>query len=250
MEFEHVLSHHLIDHKLFHFMVGPLDLGLSPLILTMWVAALVTIVTMSIAARSHSSLVRGMVEPVVLFVRDDILEPIFGHHTDIYLPYFLTLFFFLLVCNLLGLVPKAAGVTANIAVTASMAICTFGLIQFAGVKEQGLGSYLFHIVPGGVPWWLWPILFVIEVFGMFAKCISLCIRLFANMLAGHIVSLSFLFLIFIFAEMSKPLGLGVSPMAVGLALFIYLMDVLVSFLQAYIFTILTALFVGGAVHPH
>jgi len=250
MEFEHVLSHHLIDHKLFHFMVGPLDLGLSPLILTMWVASLIAIVTLSFAARTQSGLVRGMIEPVVLFVRDDILEPIFGHHTDIYLPYFLTLFFFLLTCNLLGLVPKAAGVTANIAVTASMAICTFGLIQFAGIKEQGLGSYLYHIVPGGVPWWLWPILFVIEVFGMFAKCISLCIRLFANMLAGHIVSLSFLFLIFIFAQMSKPLGLAVSPMAVGLALFIYLMDVLVSFLQAYIFTILTALFVGGAVHPH
>ena len=231
-------------------MVGPLDLGLSPLILTMWVAALIAIVTLTFAAHSPSGVVRGMVEPVVLFVRDDILEPIFGHHTDIYLPYFLTLFFFLLTCNLLGLVPKAAGVTANIAVTASMALCTFGLIQFAGIKEQGLGSYIIHIVPGGVPWWLWPVLFVIEVFGMFAKCISLCIRLFANMLAGHIVSLSFLFLIFIFAQMSKPLGFGVSPMAVGLALFIYTMDVLVSFLQAYIFTFLTALFVGGAVHPH
>jgi F-type H+-transporting ATPase subunit a len=252
MEFEHVLSHHLIDHKLFHFMVGPLDLGLSPLIITMWIACVIATVVLSVAARAEagSSLVRGLVEPAVLFVRDDILEPIFGHHTDIYLPYFLTLFFFLLTCNLLGLVPKAAGVTANIAVTASMAICTFGLIQFAGIKEQGLGSYIVHIVPGGVPWWLWPVLFVIEVFGMFAKCISLCIRLFANMLAGHIVSLSFLFLIFIFAQMSKPLGLAVSPMAVGLALFIYLMDVLVSFLQAYIFTFLTALFVGGAVHPH
>ena len=253
MEFEHVLSHHLIDHKLFHFMVGPLDLGLSPLILTMWVAALIATLTLSYAARSQSAggvFVRGMVEPVALFVRDDILEPIFGHHSGTYLPYFLTLFFFLLTCNLLGLVPKAAGVTANIAVTAAMAISTFALIQFAGIKELGLGSYVFHIVPGGVPWWLWPVLFVIEVFGMFAKCISLCIRLFANMLAGHIVSLSFLFLIFIFASMSKPLGFGVSPMAVGLALFIYLMDVLVSFLQAYIFTFLTALFVGGAVHPH
>ena len=253
MEFEHVLSHHLIDHKLFHFMVGPLDLGLSPLIITMWIAAAIAIVTLTYAARAQSGrglFARAVIEPMVLFVRDEILEPIFGHHTDIYLPYFLTLFFFLLTCNLLGLVPKAAGVTANIAVTASMALCTFGLIQFAGIKEQGLGSYIVHIVPGGVPWWLWPVLFVIEVFGMFAKCISLCIRLFANMLAGHIVSLSFLFLIFIFAQMSKPLGFGVSPMAVGLALFIYVMDVLVSFLQAYIFTFLTALFVGGAVHPH
>ena len=253
MNFEAVLAHHLIDHKLFHFMVGPLDLGLSPLIITMWVAGLVATLTLSFAARSQSAgarLTRGMIEPVALFVRDDILEPIFGHHAHFYLPYFLTLFFFLLTCNLLGLVPYAKGVTANIAVTASMALCTFFLIQFAGVKEQGLVSYIVHIVPGGVPWWLWPVLFVIEVFGMFAKCISLCIRLFANMLAGHVVSLSFLFLIFIFAQMSKAVGLGVSPAAVGLALFIYLMDVLVSFLQAYIFTFLTALFVGGAVHPH
>lgn len=250
MEFEHVLAHHLIDHKLFHFMVGPLDLGLSPLILTMWVAAAITIALMTFAARSHSGVVRGMIEPVVLFLRDDTLEPIFGHHTDHYLPYFLTLFFFLLVCNLLGLVPKASGVTANIAVTAAMAICTFFMIQIAGIQEQGLVSYIVHIVPGGVPLILWPLLFVIEVFGMLAKCISLCIRLFANMLAGHIVSLSFLFLIFIFAEMSHVVAYGVSPAAVGLALFIYLMDVLVSFLQAYIFVILTAVFVGGAVHPH
>src|ERR1044071_5399934 len=137
MNFEHVLSHHLIDHKLFHFMVGPLDLGLSPLILTMWTACLVAVGTLTFAARSRSGaavLVRGMIEPVALFVRDDILEPIFGHHAEFYLPYFLTLFFFLLTCNLLGLVPFAAGVTANIAVTASMAICTFLLIQFAGVK--------------------------------------------------------------------------------------------------------------------
>jgi F-type H+-transporting ATPase subunit a len=253
MEFEHVLAHHLIDHKLFHFMLGPVDLGLSPLILTMWTAAAVATLLFSYAARSESGagqLARGMIEPVVLFLRDDTLEPIFGHHTETYLPYFLTLFFFILTCNLLGLVPYAAGVTANIAFTASMALCTFALIQFAGVKEQGLGSYLVHIVPGGVPAVLWPLLFVIEVFGMGAKCISLCIRLFANMLAGHIVSLSFLFLIFIFAQMSHVVAYGVSPAAVGLALFIYLMDVLVSFIQAYIFTILTAVFVGGAVHPH
>lgn len=142
------------------------------------------------------------------------------------------------------------GVTANPWVTAGMAICTFGLIQYAGVKEQGLVSYVVHIVPGGVPLILWPLLFVIEVFGMFAKCISLCIRLFANMLAGHVVSLAFLCMIFIFSEMSQAVGAGMILPSVGLALFIYTMDVLVSFLQAYIFTFLTALFVGGAVHPH
>ena len=253
MDFEHVLAHHLVDHKLFHFPVGPLDLGLSPVILTMWVAAAFTTMLLTFAARSESVLARGIrggVEPVALYIRDEMLEPIFGHHTRQYLPYFLSLFFFILACNLFGLVPYSRGATANVNVTAAMAITTFAMIQLAGIKEQGLGSYIVHIVPGGVPLVLWPLLFVIEVFGMVAKCISLCIRLFANMLAGHIVSLSFLFMIFIFAEMHRGAGVGMTVPAVGLALFIYLMDVLVSLLQAYIFTILTALFVGGAVHPH
>ncbi len=259
MNFEHILAHHLVDHKTSHKIVatlGPLgsvDMGLSPLLRTMWIACVLAIVALTFAARSESSLarvMRSMFEPLALFVRDDILKPIFGHHAGFYLPYFLTLFFFLLTCNLLGLVPHMSGVTANPWVTAGMAICTFGLIQFAGVKEQGLVSYVVHIVPGGVPLILWPLLFVIEVFGMFAKCISLCIRLFANMLAGHVVSLAFLCMIFIFAEMSKAFGTTMIIPSVGLALFIYTMDVLVSFLQAYIFTFLTALFVGGAVHPH
>lgn len=258
MNFETILAHHLVDHKTSHKVIAvvaglPVDMGLSPLIRTMWIACAVAIVSLTFAARSESSLarvMRSMFEPLALFVRDEILEPIFGHHAGHYLPYFLTLFFFLLTCNLLGLVPSMKGVTANPWVTAGMAICTFGLIQYAGVKEQGLVSYIVHIVPGGVPLILWPLLFVIEVFGMFAKCISLCIRLFANMLAGHVVSLAFLCMIFIFAEMGKAVGAGMIVPSVGLALFIYTMDVLVSFLQAYIFTFLTALFVGGAVHPH
>lgn len=258
MNFETILAHHLVDHKTSHKVIAtvaglPVDLGLSPLIRTMWIACGIAIVLLTFAARSESvpaRVMRSMFEPLALFVRDEILEPIFGHHAGHYLPYFLTLFFFLLTCNLLGLVPHMSGVTANPWVTAGMAICTFGLIQYAGVKEQGLVSYVVHIVPGGVPLVLWPLLFVIEVFGMFAKCISLCIRLFANMLAGHVVSLAFICMIFIFAEMGKAAGAGMILPSVGLALFIYTMDVLVSFLQAYIFTFLTALFVGGAVHPH
>ena len=111
-------------------------------------------------------------------------------------------------------------------------------------------SYIAHIAPGGLPKLLVPLIFCIEIMGLFAKCIALCIRLFANMIAGHIVSLAFLSLIFIFSQMSPYIGLGVAPAAVGLALFVYTLDLLVSLLQAYIFTFLTALFVGGAVHPH
>jgi F-type H+-transporting ATPase subunit a len=253
MNFEHILEHHLMDHRFRHFLVGGIDLGLSNHLVMLWIVSAIITAVLSFAAASNSGagrVLRGGVESIVFFLRDDVLEPIFGHHTRAYLPYFLTLFFFILTCNLIGLIPGAHAITANITVTAALAACTFLMIQLAGVLEQGPVSYVVHIVPGGVPLALWPVLFVIELFGMFAKCISLSIRLFANIIAGHIVSLAFLSLIFIFAEAGKVVGLAVAPAAVGLALFVYTMDVLVAFLQAYIFTMLTALFVGGAVHPH
>ena len=253
MNFEHILEHHLLDHRFSHFVVKGIDFGLSEHLVMLWIVCAIATVVLSFAARSESApgrVLRGAVEAIVLYVRDEMLHSIFHEHTDTYLPYFLTLFFFILTCNLIGLIPGAHAITANITVTASLAVCTFLMIQFAGVKEQGPFSYVKHIVPGGVPVALWPVLFVIECFGMLAKCFSLCIRLFANIIAGHIVSLAFLSLIFIFAETSKLVGLAVAPAAVGLALFVVTLDILVAFLQAYIFTILTALFVGGAVHPH
>ena len=242
-----------MDHRYSTFMVGPVDLGLTRHLIGLWIAAAIVTAVMTFAARSRSTLaagLRGGIEPVVLYIRDEMLHPIFHGSTDTYLPYFLTLFFFIWTANMVGLVPQASAVTANISVTAGLAICTFMLVHFAGVKEQGAFEYVKHIVPGGVPWWISWLIFLIEVAGLLAKCVALTIRLFANILAGHVVSLAFLSLIFIFAAMGKFIGLAVAPAAVGLALFVYCLDVLVALLQAYIFTILTALFVGGAVHPH
>jgi len=254
MNFEHILEHHIMDHAMFPmFSLGPVQMSMSQHLMIMWiVGGFLTLVT-TFAARSQSRLaagLRGGIEPVILYVRDEILHPIFHDATETYLPYFLTLFFFIFTANLAGLIPWSASVTGNISVTAGLAICTFVMMQFAGAKEQGPIEYVKHICPGGLPFWLIPLIFAIEVMGMFAKCIALCIRLFANMVAGHVVSLAFLSLIFIFAAASKAVGLAVAPAAVGLALFVYLLDVLVSLLQAYIFTMLTALFVGAAVHPH
>lgn len=218
-----------------------------------WIAGAVALIAASWAARSDTGggkLLRTALEAVVLFIRDKILHPIFHEHTRAYLPYFLTLFFFIFMCNIAGLVPYGSTATGNISVTAALAACTFGLMQFAGVKEQGLVPYLSHIAPSGVPWPVLLILYPIEMLGMLVKCVALTIRLFANMIAGHIVALSFLSLIFIFGEMSKPLGFLVAPAAIGLALFINFLDILVALLQAYIFTMLTALFVGASVHPH
>lgn len=254
MNFEHILEHHLLDHVYFPIIkLGGVTLPFSKHALILWLVAGFLILFLSWAARAKSGaglLVRTGVEAIVLYIRDRMLHPIFHDATDTYLPYFLTLFFFVLTANLAGLLPESASVTGNISVTAALACCTFMLIQFAGVKEQGLVSYVTHIVPGGLPKLLIPLIFIIEIGGLFAKCIALCIRLFANMIAGHIVSLAFLSLIFIFAQMNQWVGLAVTPVAVGLALFVYALDLLVSLLQAYIFTFLTALFVGMAVHPH
>ena len=253
MNFESILEHHLLDHSYFKmFSAGPVDFHLSKHLAVMWGVAALVIAVLSAAARGKSGaglVLRGGVETVVLYIRDHMLHPIFHDATETYLPYFLTLFFFIFTCNIVGLIPEAAAVTSNISVTLALALCTFMLIQFAGVKEQGAVSYVAHICPGGLPAWLVPLVFVIEIAGMLAKTVSLCIRLFANILAGHIVSLAFLCMIFIFGALSPLIGLGVAPAAVGLALFVYTLDVLVALLQAYIFTFLTALFVGGPCTP-
>jgi F-type H+-transporting ATPase subunit a len=260
MNFEHILEHHLVDKIIlgpffvFHGMwygEDPIGLTRNMIMMTIVAAVLTAIMIYAAHGKSRAALMlRTGLEAVIIYIRDVIVHPIFHEHTDHYLPYFLTLFMFIFVSNLLGLVPFSTTVTGNIAVTGALAICTFGLIQFAGVREQGLFSYVKHLAPSGMPGWVLVIMYPIEILGMGVKCVALTIRLFANMIAGHIVSLAFLSLIFIFAEMVKWLGLVVSPAAVGLALFVYLLDVLVSVLQAYIFTMLTALFVGAAVHPH
>lgn len=254
MNFEGMLQHHLLDHTILPLgTVAGVKLGVTKHLVMMWLAGGVGLIAASWAARSErgaGKVLRTALEAIILFIRDRILHPIFHERTHTYLPYFLTLFFFIFLVNIAGLVPYGATATGNISVTAALALCTFGLMQVAGIKEQGFFAYLSHIAPSGVPWPVLIILYPIELLGMLVKCVALTIRLFANMIAGHIVALSFLSLIFIFGEMSKPVGFLVAPPAIGLALFINCLDILVALLQAYIFTMLTALFVGASVHPH
>jgi len=254
MNFDEVLAHHLLDHPVLGLgKVGGVQLAVTKHVIMMWIVGAVILTAAAFAARSATRaglLLRSALEAVILFIQDDIVEPVFHHASDRYLPYFLTLFFFIFLANLAGLVPYGSTATGNISVTAGLALCTFGMIQIAGIREQGLVSYVKHIVPSGLPVWLVPLLFLIEILGLFAKCFALCIRLFANMIAGHIVALGFLSLIFIFGAANHWFGLAVAPASVGLALFVNLLDILVALLQAYIFTMLTVQFVGMAVHPH
>ncbi len=189
---------------------------------------------------------QNVLETLVIYVRDEIAKPNLGEKTNQYLPYLLTVFFFILVCNLIGLVPFGATATANITVTAVLAVFTFVVTQFAGTKD-----YWMHILwPPGIPVFLKPILVPIEILGLFTKPFALAVRLFANMVAGHLVILNLLGLIFLVGGMSAVAGYGTSVPAVGLTLFVYGLELLVAFIQAYVFTVLSALFIGMATAEH
>lgn len=190
---------------------------------------------------------QNMMETVVIYIRDEIAKPNLGHKTHKYLPYLLTVFFFILACNLLGLVPWGATATANISVTAALAVFTFVITQFAGTKD-----YWMHIFnPPGVPAFVKPILVPVEILGLFTKPFALAIRLFANLTAGHLVILNLIGLIFIIAgSFGAAAGYGTSIPAMVMVVFVYLLEVLVAFIQAYVFTILSALFIGMATAEH
>ena len=252
--FREILEHHILDHVLLPlFTIGPIHFNLTLHLLMMWISAAFLILLFLFAnmgsGRSAGKL-KLLMETLILFIRDDVVVPALGERGKAYLHYFLTLFFFILTCNLLGLVPGAATATGNIAVTATLALCTFFLIHIAGVREQGFVHYVKGIVPSGLPAWLIPLMFPIELIGFLTKTFALSIRLFMNMIAGHIVVLAFLGLIFIFSAMNHWIGWGTAPISVVMALFIHFLElVIVAPLQAFIFTFLTALFVGAAVHP-
>jgi F-type H+-transporting ATPase subunit a len=224
----------------------PLDLSITKAVAGMLVAVTVLLFIFLSLAHSYKksgiSAPKGMqslLEPVILFVRDDVIIPNIGPKYEKYLPYLLTVFFFILINNLLGLIPIfpfGANVTGNIAVTMVLAIGTFLVTQFSGTK-----TYWKHIVATpGVPFWLLPIMLVVEVIGIFSKPFALMIRLFANITAGHIVVLSLVGLIFIFQTVF------ISPVSIFFVLFMDVLELFVAFLQAYVFTLLTSLFIGLA----
>jgi F-type H+-transporting ATPase subunit a len=228
-------------------------LPLSKHLLMMGIASLILMIVLPLLIRSTSAALapfRAMVEVLVLFVRDEIVTPNLGTKGAPFTGYFVTLFFFILLLNLLGLVPYGATATGNLAVTGGLALTTFVLINLVGMREQGVFGYFAHLVPKGVPLWLYPILFPIELLGLVTKAFALCIRLFANMLGGHIVILSFISFIFIFGSLGVAVGYAVAPISVLLVLFMMCLELFVAFLQAYIFVFLTAIFTGMAMHPH
>ncbi len=185
-----------------------------------------------------------------LYVRDEMVAPHVGReHATKLLPLFLSLFFFILFMNLAGLVPGSVTPTASIFVTAGLSLITFGVMIGGGMLVQGPVAFWKNLVPH-VPFWLWPLLFVIELIGLIVKPVALTIRLFANMTGGHMVVLSFMGLIFFFGQsFSAGIGYAIAPVAVGFAVFIMIIEGFVAFVQAYVFAVLSAIFVGMSLHP-
>jgi F-type H+-transporting ATPase subunit a len=255
----HAMEHHgefHFDEKLHRILRNDngkpvaFDVSVSSLVAFQWFAMLLLMAVFIPMARKYRTAgnrpLKGFfnaLEAVVLYVRDEIVLPNTGDAGKKLLPIFFTFFFFILTMNLVGLVPLMHTSTGSINVTAGLAIIAFFTIQLAAIFKNGLGAWLYHLT-GGVPVWLWPIMVPVEVLGLFTKPFALCVRLFANMTAGHVILLSLIGLTFV--------TWAFIPVMIGFSLFINILELLVAFIQAYIFTMLTAVFtgIGMASHDH
>lgn len=243
-------GHHLADAEPLFTLLGIRFYFSWHVLMMLVAAALLLLVFLTLARRLRrrgSEAPRGwfenLFESFVLFVRDDIVRPNLGPQAERFVPFFLTLFHFILVLNVLGLVPGCRTATGNIAVTLGLALLTLLIGVGSGILIHGFGGYLLNLVPHGIPWPILLLLYPIEVVGLLIKHVALCIRLFANMIAGHIVIGSILGLIFFFKSAA------VVPGSLLLAIPLTALELFVAFLQAYIFVLLGSLFFGMSVNP-
>ncbi len=225
---------------------SPWDLSITRNVFMMWVSVLVLLLIFVTAARTYKKSegnvptgIAGFVEPLIVFVRDEIARPMIGEHKyKKYMPYLLTIFFFIWINNIFGLIPilNGANLSGNIAFTMVLALFTFVITTFSGNKNYWKHIFWMPGVPVPMKLFLMPI----ELIGIFTKPISLMIRLFANITAGHIIILALMSLIFIFESVL------IAPVSVAFSLFITVIEIVVTAIQAYIFTILSALYFGMA----
>jgi F-type H+-transporting ATPase subunit a len=226
--------------------VHPMDFSITKNVATLLLSAILMFWLFTTVARAYTknkgkapSGAQSFIEPLIVYMRDEVVKPAIGKKYEKYFPYLLTLFFFIFINNLLGLLPGGANLTGNIAITIVLALITFLITNLSANKY-----YWKHILMPDTPKWMWFIMIPVEIVGVIMKPLSLMIRLFANITAGHIIMLSLLSLIFIFK--SGP----VAPVVAGFALFMNCIELLVAFLQAFIFTLLTSMYIGSAIEEH
>ncbi|MDB5158820.1 MAG: synthase subunit [Mucilaginibacter sp.] len=224
-----------------------IDLSITRNVVSMWMSILFLLIIFFSVSSAYKKNVgkapkglQSFMEPIILFVRDDIARPNIGYKYQRFMPLLLTIFFFIWINNLIGLVPFFPGgsnLTGNIAVTLVLSVITLLMVNLNGNKH-----YWKHIfIPADVPVWIWPLWWVIELVGIISRPFALMIRLFANITAGHIIVLSLISLIFVFKS------LYIAPVSVAFVVFMDILELLVAALQAFIFTLLTALFIGTAI---
>jgi len=237
----------------------PVDLSITKVVLELFIISFIMLWLFLSIAKAYKRRkkqtphgLQSFIEPMIIFVRDDIARPSIGLKYEKYLPYLLTIFFFIFISNLLGLVPifpGGANLTGNIAITMVLALFTFAITSI-----NANANYWKHIVNApGVPWWLKipiPLMPIIELIGVFTKPFVLMVRLFANITAGHIIALGFFSLIFIFGKMNTGAGYGISLLSVIFTIFMTMLEILVAFIQAYVFTLLSAIYFGLATEEH
>lgn len=238
----------------------PLDFSITKIVAEVFVSVIIILLVLFSVVRSAKRNqgkapkgLQNLIEPVIIFIRDQVAKPAIGENKyEKFMPFLLTLFFFILINNLMGLIPFppfGANVTGNIAITMVLALFTFFVTAIYGNKH-----YWKEIYNPDVPWWLKfpiPLMPIVELSGVITKPFVLMVRLFANMLAGHMIVTVFISLIFIFASLYGPVvGFLASPVSIIFSVFILLLDVLVSFIQAYVFTLLSAIYFGMATAEH
>ena len=239
------IMHHILAQPVIQLpTVWGIDLTITNHIIMMWIVSALLISAFALAFRKKRQVPHGwsnMLESIVVYLRDDILIPNLGDEGWKYAPYLFTAFFFILVCNLLGLVPGATTATGDIGVTTTLALMTFFIGQYAGIARHGLFGYFKHFIPPGLPAFIVPIMVPVEVMSLLSRHLALAIRLFANMIGGHISILAIMSIIFIFKSWI------LTPFPFLLIIFSALLEILIALIQAYVFTILSAVFIGLAI---
>lgn len=239
------IMHHITDQVLIKIQLFGFDLSITKHILMMWIVAAILVFILSWLFRKPKLVPSGLAnlfESIIVYLEEEVMRPYLGSQSRRYAPYLLTAFFFILLCNLLGLVPGAATATGDISVTAALALLTFMMVQFAGIRNHGFVGYCKGLIPPGLPIFILPIMVPVEIVSLFTKHFALAIRLFANMVAGHVVISALLLIIFTFKSWI------VGGITLGGILFVSLLEVLIALIQAFIFTILSSVFIGMAVH--
>jgi F-type H+-transporting ATPase subunit a len=242
-----ILQHHILNHG-FNFL--GIQFPISQFVAMMLLVSAVILSVFIFAAHKKTGRLRTVTEMFVMFVRDDLVLPNLHEKGRKLVPFFCSLFIFILFSNYLGMLPWARTVTANISVTAGLALISLFVIVGQSIKNNGFWGFTKTFVLGGVPWWLIPLMFPLEVLSLIIRIFVLAVRLFANMTAGHIILIGLISFIFIMGAHGIKDGFITAGPVMFMTLFVSILELLVAVIQAYVFTLLTVIFASLQLEAH